>query len=92
MTKVLHAAITGRVQAVGFRAWTVREATRLGLTGYVRNRRDGSVEAVFKGEEGAVVRMLDACWQGPRGAKVENVVATVVANEGWKDFSVRPTA
>jgi acylphosphatase len=92
MTKVLHAQITGRVQAVGFRAWTVREATRLGLTGYVRNRRDGSVEAVFKGEEGAVVRMLDECWQGPRGAKVENVVATVIADEGWKDFSVRPTA
>lgn len=92
MTKVLHATITGRVQAVGFRAWTVREATRLALVGYVRNRRDGSVEAVFKGEEGAVVRMLDACWQGSRGAKVENVVATVVADEGWKDFSVRPTA
>jgi acylphosphatase len=91
MTKVLHAAIAGRVQGVGFRAWTAREAQRLGLAGWVRNRRDGSVEAVFKGTEDAVVRMLDECWRGPRGAKVDNVVATVVADQGWTDFSVRAT-
>lgn len=92
MTKVLHASISGRVQGVGYRAWVAREAESLGLRGWVRNRRDGSVEAVFKGGEDAVVRMLDECWQGPRGAKVDNVVATVVADEGWTDFSVRPTA
>jgi acylphosphatase len=57
----------------------------------VRNRRDGSVEAVFKGDENAVVRILDECWRGPRGAKVDNVVATVVADEGWTKFSVLPT-
>ena len=91
MTKILHAAITGRVQGVGFRAWTSREAARLGLRGWVRNRRDGSVEAVFKGDENAVVRILDECWRGPRGAKVDNVVATVVADEGWTKFSVLPT-
>jgi acylphosphatase len=92
MTKVLQASITGRVQGVGYRVWVAREAERLGLKGWVRNRRDGSVEAVFKGGEDAVVRMLDECWQGPRGAKVDNVVATVIADEGWSDFSVRPTA
>jgi acylphosphatase len=92
MTKVLQAAITGRVQGVGYRAWTAREAERLGLAGWVRNRRDGSVEAVFKGGEDAVVRMLDGCWRGPRGAKVDNVVATVIADEGWTEFSVLPTA
>jgi acylphosphatase len=91
MTKVLHSVITGRVQGVGYRAWTEREADRLRLAGWVRNRRDGSVEAVFKGSEDAVVRMLDGCWRGPRGAKVDNVVATVVPDEGWTIFSVLPT-
>jgi acylphosphatase len=92
MTKVLHAAITGRVQGVGYRAWVEREAERLRLAGWVRNRRDGSVEAVFKGNEDAIVRMLDECWRGPRSAKVDNVVATVIADEGWAEFSVLPTA
>ncbi|MGE3872497.1 MAG: acylphosphatase [Parvibaculaceae bacterium] len=92
MSKVVHAAITGRVQGVGYRAWTAHGAQTLHLVGWVRNRRDGSVEAVFKGREDAVVRMLDACRRGPRGAKVDNVTATAIADEGWMDFSVRPTA
>jgi acylphosphatase len=92
MTKVLHAQITGRVQGVGYRAWAASAAERLGLAGWVRNRRDGTVEAVFKGQEDAVVRMLDECWRGPRGAKVDNVVATAIADEDWPDFSVLPTA
>ena len=91
MTKVLHAVITGRVQGVGYRAWISREAERLELAGWLRNRRDGSVEAVFMGDEDPVVRMLDGCWRGPRGAKVGNVVATVVPDGGWDDFSVLPT-
>ncbi|HTN95718.1 MAG TPA: acylphosphatase [Nordella sp.] len=92
MTKVLHAAITGRVQGVGYRAWTAETARRLGLVGWVRNRRDGSVEAVFKGDEDIVVRMLAECWRGPRSAAVSGVIATAIADAGWTDFSVRPTA
>ncbi|WP_119391883.1 acylphosphatase [Taklimakanibacter lacteus] len=92
MTKVLHAVITGRVQGVGYRAWAANRATLLGLKGWVRNRRDGSVEAVFKGNEQAIVRMLDDCWRGPRSAAVVDVVATSIADEAWPDFSVRPTA
>ena len=76
---------------MGFRAWVADEAERLGLAGWVRNRRDGSVEAVFKGEEDTVVRMLDECWRGPGSAVVAGVVATAIADEGWRDFSVRPT-
>ena len=91
MTKALHAAISGRVQGVGYRAWAAHQAERLGLAGWVRNRRDGSVEAVFRGDEDAVVRMLDECWRGPRGAKVDNVVATAIPDEAWNDFSVRAT-
>jgi acylphosphatase len=92
MTKALHAVITGRVQGVGYRAWAANRATQMGLKGWVRNRRDGSVEVVIKGEEQAVVRMLDDCWRGPRSAAVRDVVATSVPDEGWQDFSVRPTA
>jgi acylphosphatase len=91
MTKILHVAITGRVQGVGYRAWVANRAVALGLAGWVRNRRDGSVEAVFKGKEDDVVRMLDECWRGPRSAVVAGVVATAVADEGWPGFSVKPT-
>jgi len=91
MTKILQVAITGRVQGVAYRAWAANRAKALGLTGWVRNRRDGSVEAVFKGEEDKVVRMLDECWRGPRSAVVASVVATAIADEGWRDFSVKPT-
>ena len=91
MTRTLHVVLTGRVQGVGYRAWTANRARQLGLVGWVRNRRDGAVEAVFKGEEAAMVRMLDECWRGPRSAAVTNVVATAVADEGWRDFAVRPT-
>lgn len=92
MSKILHVAIRGRVQGVGYRAWTIGRAQALGLLGWVRNRRDGSVEAVFKGHEDKVVLMLDDCWRGPRGAVVSEVVATAVPDESWPDFSVRPTA
>lgn len=92
MTKILRAVIKGRVQGVGYRAWTLRRAQELGLLGWVRNRRDGSVEAVFKGDEDKVVQMLEDCWQGPRSAVVSEVVATAVPDESWPDFSVRPTA
>ncbi|MGE0007363.1 MAG: acylphosphatase [Parvibaculaceae bacterium] len=91
MTRVLHAVITGRVQGVGYRAWTARQAGRLGLRGWVRNRRDGAVEAVFKGGEDAVLRMLDDCRRGPPGARVDDVTATAVADEGWSGFAIRPT-
>lgn len=92
MSKVLHAAIKGRVQGVGYRAWTLGCARELGLLGWVRNRRDGSVEAVFKGDDDKVVRMLEDCRRGPRSAVVSEVVATAAPDENWPDFSVRPTA
>jgi acylphosphatase len=65
--------IRGRVQGVGYRAWTEDEALRRDLEGWVRNRRDGTVEAVFSGPEDEVDSMLAACRQGPRGAHVEAV-------------------
>lgn len=62
--------IRGRVQGVGYRAWTVRTAQALGLQGWVRNRSDGTVEALFAGESGIIDQMLAACQTGPALAKV----------------------
>lgn len=70
---VTHVSIRGRVQGVGYRAWTADEARRRGLEGWVRNRRDGSVEAVFAGAETIVAEMLLACRRGPTLARVDVV-------------------
>ena len=68
-----HVVVRGRVQGVGYRAWAERAALSRGLTGWVRNRRDGSVEAVFIGEEDAVAAMVEACRAGPAGAFVDTL-------------------
>jgi acylphosphatase len=68
-----HVLIRGRVQGVGFRAWTEYTALERGLQGWVRNRRDGSVEALFVGPSDAVAAMIAACHQGPRGSRVDGV-------------------
>ena len=68
-----RAVIRGRVQGVGYRVWTEMTALELGLEGWVRNRRDGTVEALFAGPQEAVEAMLEACRQGPPGARVEAI-------------------
>jgi acylphosphatase len=65
--------ISGRVQGVGYRDWTIRTAERLGLTGWVRNRVDGSVEALVVGDDTRVGEMIEACRRGPRMALVDAV-------------------
>ena len=65
--------IEGRVQGVGYRDWLIREARRLGLDGWVRNRRDGAVEALICGEEAAVQTLLTACRRGPLLARVDRI-------------------
>jgi acylphosphatase len=68
-----HVVIRGRVQGVGFRAWTEYTALERGLQGWVRNRRDDSVEALFVGPPDAVAAMMAACKQGPRGSRVDGI-------------------
>ncbi len=72
----VHTVITGRVQGVWFRGWTVDQARALGLDGWVRNRGDGSVEAVLAGPETAVQNMLVALHQGPPAARVHTVAVS----------------
>lgn len=66
--------IEGRVQGVGFRAWTLREARALGLAGWVRNEADGSVKARIEGRRESVDRMLERLRTGPPGASVTRVL------------------
>jgi acylphosphatase len=68
---IRHIVIRGRVQGVGYRAWTEYTALERGLAGWVRNRRDGSVEAVFSGPAETVAEMVEACRRGPRGARID---------------------
>jgi acylphosphatase len=70
---VRQVVIRGQVQGVGFRYWTRRTATARGLLGWVRNRRDGTVEAVFAGPEQAVAGMIKLCRHGPDAAWVDSV-------------------
>ena len=65
--------ITGYVQGVGYRDWTITTARRLGLSGWVRNRTDGAVEALIVGDDRPVGQMIDACRRGPAMAEVDNV-------------------
>ncbi len=69
----IQVLITGRVQGVWYRGWTVKQATRLGLDGWVRNREDGSVEAVFAGPDDQLGAMIDLCRQGPPAARVDGI-------------------
>ena len=85
--------ITGRVQGVGYRDWALATARRLGLTGWVRNRRDGAVEALIVGDDGAVGEMIEACQRGPSMARVEAVDADPVDLDILPDgFTQLPTA
>jgi acylphosphatase len=68
-----HVVVHGRVQGIGFRAWTEYTALEHGLQGWVRNRRDGVVEALFVGPPDAVAAMITACKQGPRGSRVDGI-------------------
>lgn len=70
---IQHVIIRGRVQGVGYRAWTEYTAEGRGLDGWVRNRRDGSVEALFAGEPRMVREMIDLCRQGPSGSRVDAI-------------------
>jgi len=76
-----HVVISGRVQGVFFRAETQRAALRLGVSGWVRNRPDGTVEALFEGPAQAVRQAVDWCWQGSAMSKVSDVEIE------WQEFA-----
>jgi acylphosphatase len=81
--------VHGHVQGVFFRDTTSRLALQEGVTGWVRNRSDGAVEAVFEGEPEAVERLVRFCHEGPRGARVDRVETFEEAPEGLTEFAIR---
>lgn len=84
--------VTGRVHQVGFRDFTVRRAQALGLTGWVRNRQDGSVEIMASGDDDAVAALVDACRVGPPLARVDHVDTFAANGLPVKGFTKRFTA
>jgi acylphosphatase len=87
----VHLHIAGRVQGVGYRAWAIETARRLGLRGWVRNRRDGTVEALVIGAEDSVAAMIEACREEPFAARVAKVAASEAADDGSDGFTPRAT-
>jgi acylphosphatase len=86
-----HLSIRGRVQGVGFRFYLERKARELGITGWVRNRHDGSVEAVVQGAPEAVQAMIAAARRGPPGAAVVGVQEGEASGD-YASFEIRPSA
>ncbi|MBS0295338.1 MAG: acylphosphatase [Proteobacteria bacterium] len=84
--------VEGRVQGVGYRWWTLGQARRLGLYGWVRNRLDGTVEILAIGADAAIDALAEACRQGPSPARVSAVTRTPAEDDGAAGFVDRPTA
>lgn len=96
MNVIRHVVFRGLVQGVGFRAFVEREALRHGVEGWVRNRRDGSVEAVFAAAPETADTVIAACRKGPRVGRVDQVEvrearADELAQRGQESFAVLPT-
>jgi acylphosphatase len=89
--RTAHLTITGRVQGVGYRIWAERTAAGLGIRGWVRNRRDGSVELLAVGENEAVAKLIEACRLGPRAAAVTEVTIADAQDDGSAGFWARPS-
>lgn len=89
--RTVHVVINGLVQGVGFRAWTQRQAEARGLSGWVCNRHNGAVEAVFSGNADAVEAMIAATRSGPPGSRVDAVLVRDYTGAQSGPFAVRPT-
>jgi acylphosphatase len=89
--KAARLVIEGKVQGVGYRWWAVGEAMRQNVHGWVRNRADGTVEALVIGPESAIGRFERACWRGPAGARVTAVTRSDAEDDASQGFSQKPT-
>jgi acylphosphatase len=87
--KAIDVVVAGRVQRVGFRAFTKRNALMLGVKGYVENTGDGKVHAVLEGDDHQVDKLLELVRQGPGVAQVREVKVSEVEKAGHKGFEVR---
>jgi len=88
----LRVRVEGKVQGVGFRAYAIRQAVALNLTGWVRNRADGAMEAIVTGQVKDVEGFIQACMKGPQGAKVTNIDLFADKDPGGEGFIGLPDA
>lgn len=91
MTRIVQVIVHGRVQGVGYRAWTAATAEAYGLAGHVRNRRDGAVEAVLAGPAAIVEAMLAGMREGPPAARVDDLAVEERTEAAPAGFAVMPT-
>ncbi len=87
----IRLVISGRVQGVGFRAFVERQALKRALRGWVRNRRDGTVEALLIGSDAALAEMEDDCRRGPRLSRVDRAERFLAEDDGSVGFRQLPT-
>ena len=87
--KTIHIIVTGRVQGVGFRYFTVRCANNLGLRGWVRNLPDGGVEAVIQGQDDSIEQMIELLQKGPRASIVTDLKIEEIEQEEFSGFTMR---
>jgi len=92
MSMMQRVLVTGRVHQVGYRDFTVRKARELGVTGWVRNRSDGSVEILASGADDPVEALIDACREGPPLARVDHLDTQAAESGPVKGFTKRFTA
>lgn len=91
MIVAFQLTIIGHVQGVGFRAFVMRQARRRGLRGWVRNRRDGNLEALLIGEDDAVAAVIEECRRGPVSAVVDRIDKAPAQDDGTPEFTDRAT-
>ncbi len=84
-----HVFISGKVQGVGYRHFTMKQASHLNINGWVRNLPDGRVEAVFEGDREIVEKMIHWCYEGSPSAVVRDVTVKYSETEGLEDFEIR---
>lgn len=90
--RTVRLVVGGRVQGVGYRAFVIASAMRLGLSGWVRNRGDGSVEVLATGDDAAIEQLVAACRNGPAAARVATLTLADAIDDGSTGFTARPTS
>lgn len=92
MIHAVRLTIEGKVQGVGYRAWVARQAKDASLCGWVRNRRDGKVEALIIGKAEVLSAFVKSCWQGPPAARVDRIMEQAYKGPMPSTFEILPAA
>ncbi len=87
--KAVHVYVSGKVQGVFYRANTKNKANELGINGWIKNRKDGRVEAFFEGEDEKVQQMISWCWKGSPIAEVDDVMVEVSKSQNLQSFEIK---